>query len=294
MDHDGASRQRLVLVWEVELEGDSWVNALLVADSVDVATATDVRLEPDETGLPFPVLVETDVMGPLFVAQLGPPLGRVSGELLTNLLRAASGQPDPQIDRRRGLPVLSKTDARWAWKDQELAEMHRLAHACMQLELGLVEPAVLVDPQVIGSQARAPGSGALADVVRVLSLAGDRGPASVELVPNEISEVREVAERLAALGPDAYRAMEPALVGALRESTAPQGAARWTPTWETSRRDALERRIISLAASGTRAVRVCAPPAAPTSSNIPLVHVLEVEGIGRVQVKQEILGGKAA
>lgn len=300
MDRSPGERARVVLLFEVELDDDPWANAFLVGDTVDVAAAADVRLEPEETGLPFPALVETDVPGPLFLVQLGPPLGRVEPELLDRLMRVASGEPDPYLDPRRGLPLFDRRDARWAWKDRELAEMHALAYPCMAA--GLRSPArcsVLVDPEVMSWVERAPeGIEALRRLVSVLSSAGRYGPRELEAVFATISEARSFGRRLQELGPDAWRAVEPALTRGLGRSRAGDAAARWRPDWPMAGRGALERRIASEAAArAARSFRVVTrgPHRLGGSGvNRPRIHALEIEGVGLVQVKVEAIVGEDA
>ncbi len=315
MDRSPGERARMVLLFEVELGDDPWVNAFLVGDTVDVAAAADVRLEPEETGLPFPALVETDVPGPLFLVQLGPPLGRVEPELLDRLMRVASGEADPYLDPRRGLPLFDRRDARWAWKDRELAEMHALAYPCMAAALR--SPAggsVLVDPEVMSWVERAPGEvEAVRRLVSVLSSAGGRGPGELEAVFATTSGARSFRQRLQALGPDAWRAIEPALTKGLGHSRAGMAAARWRPDWPTAGWRALERRIAAEAAArGARSFRVVTrgqrtPNGVQAAAGVvrdhspggagmasPRIHALEVEGIGLVQVRAEAIVGEDA
>src|SRR5437763_737438 len=72
---DGEGGARLVLVTSVGEEDHSWANTMLLSNLIEVSTSRDVRLDPEETNLPFPVLVETDIVGPMFGAQFGPRLG---------------------------------------------------------------------------------------------------------------------------------------------------------------------------------------------------------------------------
>ncbi len=305
MDRAPGERARIVLIFEVEPAGDPWVNAFLVAEAIDVATAADVRLEPHETKLPFPALVETDVVGPLFFAQLGPPLGGVGEELLAQLVRVSAGEMDLEIEHRRGLPVFGRRDARWGWKERELAEMHVLAYPCMRVDLTAPSPVMLVDPHAMTWIGRsAPRTETLRRLLRVMSSAGDRGPTALELVGATVSDIATVTEGLAPLGPDAWRAVEPVLTGALRGSAGPSRRVRWRPPLSTRGLEAIERRIAEKAASGARSVRVLTRPpggglpsdvtASALAVELPAVHALEIEGIGLVQVKAEVLEEDAA
>src|SRR5256885_15496886 len=76
---------RLVLILESYSDGDSWVNVCLIGDAPECAGDKDIRLDPAETSTAFPLLVQTDVVGPLFMVQLGPRVGRVEAPLLASL-----------------------------------------------------------------------------------------------------------------------------------------------------------------------------------------------------------------
>lgn len=290
---------RLVLVFEVELGEDPWVNASLVAEGPEPFTASDVRLEASETGLPFAVVIETDVVGPLFVAQLGPVLGSVEPDVLADLRRELAGDRSPRFAGRRGLPVFAHEDSRWAWKDRELATMHMLSFPCMRREL---QPVTRVPETLVLVEAAATAAVMETDepaerlhrLLRLLSAVGAPSPAAVELVPADVSQARSLVETVAELGSDALRAAEPALAGALRGRTGPAPRARWRPGWPSTGREALERRIVARALEGVRSCRVVTRRGRLARRGSPDVHALEIEGIGIVQVKAEEIEEEAA
>lgn len=290
MDLSPNSQPRLTLVFEVQLEGDPWVNAFLVAEGPDVVTASDIRLETSETGLPFVVAVETDVVGPLFVAQLGPVLGRVGSGVLRDLQRELEGERSPRFEGRRGLPVFSNEDPRWVWKDRELATMQALTYPCMKVDLELAmtapEPTVLVDPVTTGAVAEAKDpTERLGRLLRLLNAGGAHGATGIEVVLADTSQGRSLIEGVAELGIDALRAAEPALAGAFRGAIDVPPRTKWRPVWPSSGRQALEPRLVARAAAGMRACRVVTrrDPLLPAAS----VYVLEIYGVGMVQVKPE-------
>src|SRR5205823_1255348 len=95
-----------------------------------------VLLGPEDTGMPFDVLLETDLVAPVWNHQLGPVEGRLVAPLGSVLLDPANddlGELDPA---RRGVPFRRFHDSRGAWKRQELATLQDLARPCVQELLG--------------------------------------------------------------------------------------------------------------------------------------------------------------
>ncbi len=101
----------------------------LVTNETEYATHRDVLIQDAESGLGYELLVETDLMVPVYNKQLDEPIGQLTG-MLSGLL-----QPYPvdlsQIEAHRlGLPLRGPWDSRWAWKGRELEELHCLSVAC--------------------------------------------------------------------------------------------------------------------------------------------------------------------
>ena len=114
--HIAERPSRLVLVVGV-IDGIAQVD--LLTNEIDLATATDVLLETSVSGLPYRLLVETDMMGPVSVSRL---------EYLAAITAA---DVDRLLDEDgSGLPLLSRRDSRWAWKESELGDLSRLLIAC--------------------------------------------------------------------------------------------------------------------------------------------------------------------
>ena len=111
----------------------------LATNELEFATGADVRLEPAETGLGYPVLIETDLVAPVWDSQLGPLLGRIVPEL--GEVVAAVPHIERIDDDRRGLPLAGPWDARWRWKRSELSDLHELASDRMASIAGADEEA---------------------------------------------------------------------------------------------------------------------------------------------------------
>lgn len=296
MDETPEVSPRLVVVLDVDVAGDPWVNALLIAETVDVATDRDIRLDPADTGLPFPVLVETDIIGPLFVVQLGPALATLSPTLLQGLKAEVYGDAQPGFDGRRGLPPTNNREARWQWKEQELAVMHEMAYPCMELELREDAGVTFVDPVLtkgIGDEAPDDMAGL---VLRLLTAGPEGRPGAVAMVPEGIRSEEGLASWITHLSPDLARAIEPALTGALSAPAVKELMleTHWDPVWRSEGMEALSTAIGERARRGLRATRVVT-----RRSDWPDIQggetvALYIAGVGLVQVKPELIETEAA
>lgn len=120
---------RLVLVVAADDEYP-YSTVWLVSNETECAAAWDVRLDPEDTGAAYPLIVETDVSAPVWNAQLGEPLGRLAAGFHDLLEYQLQRPPQKLHPGRRGIPCVSRHDGRWRWKQRELAELHRLAGDC--------------------------------------------------------------------------------------------------------------------------------------------------------------------
>lgn len=128
---------RVGVVLSVDAPG-GYASVALVSEHTRMAGGTDVVLPPKRTGLPYEIMVETDVVGPVWFRQLGESLGAVDDQTLIGLNETQfTGVPAVQ-GAARGLPIAGPGDRRWGFK---LAEAEALA--------GFTEPCMtqLVDTQ---------------------------------------------------------------------------------------------------------------------------------------------------
>jgi len=290
---DGEGGARLLLVLDVDPDHE-WANAMLLSNLIEAATSNDVRLDPRDTGLRFAVLAETDVVGPLFVAQFGPRLGVVSDEDLRTLQLVQRGDDLEVLSTRRGLPVRSRRESRALWKGLELQTMHDLggeclAHVVMKEE---TDPLVLVDDALFDIVETDAGA-ALGPLLQLVD-----SPNPLE-VPAEaiLDEGGELPEWLQALNPTEFAALEPLLVQALRETDIPPPAqiteATWRPERSAHNSSIVERYIAARVARGERSVRLAtlARQWEGTTSRALKTGIIQlrIEGAGLVQVTPEIL-----
>lgn len=118
---------RLMLV--IAAPGEDVSLVTLVSDEVDNATHRDVLVQPEESGLSYPVIVETDLCVPVWNSQLDGPAGKLT-DRFSFLLR-----PQPDLDEVVPALVGSSIeswflDPRWDWKENELSEANSLSGAC--------------------------------------------------------------------------------------------------------------------------------------------------------------------
>lgn len=149
---------RLVVILDLD-EADGLASVMLMHADPEIRTDKDVLVPRHETGLPFDLCAETDLVGPIALEALsGPALGRIAELLLEDLIDASVGDVSADaLVERVGMPLRGPGDARWDWKLAEGEALHRLLAAS---EARLAPPA---DPVVI-----------LADALRALGGCGDR------------------------------------------------------------------------------------------------------------------------
>jgi hypothetical protein len=141
---------RLVLVLSPLPQAEA-VIAMLVSDEVENATHRDVRVDSDESGLAYPVLVQTDVVAPLWDGQLDAPLGRLRDDMHVLL------QPRPELTKvpgeRTGPQLPGPWDERWGWKEDELDDLNRLSANCFQVlaEGDEVDRSERTEPALLGA-----------------------------------------------------------------------------------------------------------------------------------------------
>src|SRR5262245_43130801 len=110
--------RRLVLVLNAE---DGHVcQVALASNEFDLATDQDVRVAKAEAHLPYDLLIETDVNGPVRSNRLGDRVGQLEGTLSEWIAEAAvEGRFRPELDDRRGLPLHDLHRSRGTWKVAE-------------------------------------------------------------------------------------------------------------------------------------------------------------------------------
>jgi hypothetical protein len=132
---DPAAPLRLVLVRYVDAAARH-ASVALVSDDTRMAGGTDVVLRPDRTGLPYAIMVETDVVAPAWYRQFSAPLGGVDEQTLVGLCETEFSGAPAVTGAARGMPVRGPGDERWAFK---LAEAEALCEMCASCIAGALE-----------------------------------------------------------------------------------------------------------------------------------------------------------
>lgn len=126
----------------------------LVTNEFDLATDQDVRFVKAEARLPYDLLVETDVNGPVRPDRLGDRVGQLEGALLEWVSEAAlEGRFHPELDGRRGLPIRDLDRSRGAWKVREGELLDRNLVSAAEADVPLfVDPAIFASGTSAGPE----------------------------------------------------------------------------------------------------------------------------------------------
>lgn len=121
---------RLVLVTAVHAAG-GYVEVALVHPYPEMACGLDAVVDGDGAGVPYRVVVETDLLGVLWAHQLGAAVGRLRPAVMHELRRViaerdAEDRPGVRCGLRLGGPV----DPRWRFKYDEGEDLTALAGPC--------------------------------------------------------------------------------------------------------------------------------------------------------------------
>jgi hypothetical protein len=128
----GQAVDHLLLVVDVD-DVDRVVSAIMCSAELDLATDADVVIEPNESGLPYPVLAQADISVLLREAELGPRLGQVSADLLVALRDLRDGASPASLSGRRGLPLQGSDDVRWRRKENQAVAALALSLTALDL-----------------------------------------------------------------------------------------------------------------------------------------------------------------
>lgn len=255
----GAAAPAIVCVVEVD-HGLATVRAALASPETDLASGADLLAAATDSGLPFDLMVESDVEGRLWWTQVERRVGRL-GERLAGLVRdavrlGAAAAPAGV----RGVPVVAADDPRRELRDGERSRLGALVADCERATAGgLSGLPLLLDPALLAGLPAGDGcsrSVGLEAIARELATAG-RPIVPVGAVPAVLEAWDAGGSRL---DPDLWRALQPCLQ---RTLAAPPGPAApvvafeppraRTPAWAE---EALAETCGGLLLSGARSIRL--------------------------------------
>lgn len=147
---DLVGRPALVLVVDSDHDRQAHTVVLLSPDT-GFGSDRDLLVGPEQSGLPYDVLIQCEVFGYVWTTQLD----AVHGDLMAFLPTVGNLQkpePDlPEPDLRAGPPVDQVSDPRWRFKLSELARLQGLTGECIEQLIDgerhlLPDPAALRPP----------------------------------------------------------------------------------------------------------------------------------------------------
>jgi hypothetical protein len=306
---DGESRLVLILGSDSDT---GIVSTALTASGGSESTAMDVRFEPNETGLSFPLTIETDVVSPLWFAQLGPRLTTFPANLTSALSRLpfALVESDPEgaselkeirsliPDHKRGLPTSEPSDPLWAWKKRELDTMRSLGRDCIRSVLEETGTETVFDLAVLGSLSD-PAEDPWSQAKQALLLsAWAKQPDNLRsfdgLSATELPDLFNFdAFSQRPFGSEIWNALEPIRQKFLRETGPSFRGKHQSLVWHPNRKrmaeeDQLSSRISSCFASGKRNLRLMTSATFWDVAERPGIFVVDLEGV-RIQIHPDFL-----
>lgn len=128
-----ASPAALVLVTSVDESTQSAAVTLLSPD-MELGGNTDIVISPEDSGLAYALLAESDIFGYVWSAQLDRTLTQVSGQIVDAISELRQGN---YAGYTAGPPVLDRSDPRWNFKLSELERLQGITSHCTRQ---LVDP----------------------------------------------------------------------------------------------------------------------------------------------------------
>jgi hypothetical protein len=122
--------KQLAYVHLVDEEG-GFANVMLVSKIIDMAGPNDVILNPNETRIPFDVVVE-QVCGPVYFNQLSKPVGYTGQEILDRINNDKYfGDKADFPPEKKGESISGPEDPRWGYTLERLKVMKKLFCFCL-------------------------------------------------------------------------------------------------------------------------------------------------------------------
>lgn len=140
---------RMVAVFDVDTRRRCFFGAL-VTNELSLATADDIIVGPDQTGLPYSVAVINQLVGYLWFAQVTERLGALTEEAIDACLAGSVGAEDEFQYCHRGIPLQDRVfDLRWPILESELATWRTLTLDCATKRHGAKIELPYIDPRLL-------------------------------------------------------------------------------------------------------------------------------------------------
>lgn len=147
----GDSHQRIVAVMARD-DDMKTADIVLTASEIEMATDLDLVLSSEESGLPFPLMFESELYGPVFLEQLKTTLSRLADEVRLAARRALASDGESLESFRTGTPLGGEDDSRRRFKSQELVQLDEIVAECRAwltgegARLTILDPGLLIPP----------------------------------------------------------------------------------------------------------------------------------------------------
>jgi len=125
------------------------VDILLVSNEIENATDLDLIVTPDSTGIPYTVMIQSELYGPVFSDQLIANVGSIDDDLREAVATALTSDGESLDGHETGLPLGGFSDPRRVFKVNELEDLEQLVSSCRQWLAGEAADVRLLDPELL-------------------------------------------------------------------------------------------------------------------------------------------------
>jgi hypothetical protein len=143
---------RLVVVISVDPDR-GFADVALCSNEIDLASTADVVMARGDSGLPFDVAIETDVVDRLWLHQLRGVVTRLDPEMTGIVRRAVDTGPDAIPLELKGPAIGTRAEGLLLFKSQEHRALRVLGGVAGLPSHEISEPAVLIDPALFTARA---------------------------------------------------------------------------------------------------------------------------------------------
>lgn len=124
--NDGTTLCRSVLILNAVMS-DGMLQVALLSNEVDFAADDDMILDPKSTGIPYQLMIETQLHGSVQWSQAERRIGMISEPLLDLVLGFIWGERPDDLELLRGLPYPDNTqEPLISFRREELSEFQRI------------------------------------------------------------------------------------------------------------------------------------------------------------------------
>ncbi len=142
--HPEDAEPRMIVVVEV-LSESATVTAALATEVTEARTDRDLLVKGDSRVLPFDLVIECDIVGPVLFSQLRACVGHLDAHHTEMIREISVGSVK---FRPRWLPLRGQSDPRWAFRSLEVEAMERLSRPAATF-LSETSGTAIIDPLLL-------------------------------------------------------------------------------------------------------------------------------------------------